>query len=79
MTWSFDTSPMSVFFYFLFLQETNSVFIQLPESWQYIQIEIERPNRGNIPTSSPCGNTMPADDTWIVSLPGPPSTHHSLG
>jgi len=51
----------------------------LPESWQYIQIEIERPNRGNIPTSSPCGNTMPADDTWIVSLPGPPSTHHSLG
>jgi len=51
----------------------------MPQDWQYVEVEIDRPNRGNIPTSSPCGNTMPNDDSWVVSLPGPPATFHSLG
>ncbi|XP_078493524.1 laminin subunit beta-1 isoform X3 [Ciona intestinalis] len=51
----------------------------MPNMWQYVDVTIDRPNRGNIPTSSPCGNTRPEDDEWMTSLPGPPTTHSSLG
>ncbi|XP_076804829.1 laminin subunit beta-1-like isoform X2 [Clavelina lepadiformis] len=51
----------------------------MPNAWQYVEITIDRPNQGNIPTGSPCGNTRPEDDSWMTSLPGPPTTHNSLG
>ena len=53
--------------------------LQMPNMWQYVDISIDRPNQGRIPTSSPCGNTRPEDDHWMTSLPGPPSTHSNLG
>jgi len=66
--------PMSMNYNLVLRYQTN-----MPEGWDYVEVKIDRPNSGNIPTSSPCGNTMPDDDSWTVSLPGPPATHHSLG
>ncbi|XP_028979855.2 laminin subunit beta-2 isoform X1 [Esox lucius] len=40
---------------------------QMPRDWQEVRVTIVRP--GPIPTSSPCGNTIPADDLLTVSLP----------
>ncbi|TSM04853.1 Laminin subunit beta-2 [Bagarius yarrelli] len=40
---------------------------QMPQDWQEVRIKVIRP--GSIPTSSPCGNTIPADDLLTVSLP----------
>ncbi|XP_078517952.1 laminin subunit beta-2 isoform X1 [Lissotriton helveticus] len=40
---------------------------QFPEKWEEVKVSIKRP--GPIPTSSPCGNTIPADDLMTVSLP----------
>ncbi|XP_051874089.1 LOW QUALITY PROTEIN: laminin subunit beta-2 [Pristis pectinata] len=40
---------------------------QFPEEWEKVSISIGRP--GPIPTSSPCGNTIPADDLLVTSLP----------
>jgi len=66
--------PTSMNYNLVLRYQTN-----MPEGWDYVEVKIDRPNSGNIPTSSPCGNTMPDDDSWTVSLPGPPATHHSLG
>ncbi|MGH0162052.1 UNVERIFIED_CONTAM: hypothetical protein FKN15_042284 [Acipenser sinensis] len=40
---------------------------QFPEEWEKVRVSVIRP--GAIPTSSPCGNTIPADDLLVVSLP----------
>ncbi|XP_039459916.1 laminin subunit beta-2 isoform X1 [Oreochromis aureus] len=40
---------------------------QMPRDWEEVQVTVIRP--GPIPTSSPCGNTIPDDDRLIVSLP----------
>uniref|UniRef100_A0A674ETI2 Laminin, beta 2 (laminin S) n=1 Tax=Salmo trutta TaxID=8032 RepID=A0A674ETI2_SALTR len=40
---------------------------QMPRDWGEVRVTIIRP--GPIPTSSPCGNTIPADDMLTVSLP----------
>ncbi|XP_018593226.2 laminin subunit beta-2 isoform X2 [Scleropages formosus] len=40
---------------------------QLPLDWEEVRVTVLRP--GSIPTSSPCGNTIPADDILSVSLP----------
>ncbi|XP_030061842.1 laminin subunit beta-2 isoform X2 [Microcaecilia unicolor] len=48
---------------------------QLPEKWEEVRVSVIRP--GPIPTSSPCGNTIPADDKLSVSLT-PGSRHIAL-
>uniref|UniRef100_A0A672ITP8 Laminin, beta 2 (laminin S) n=1 Tax=Salarias fasciatus TaxID=181472 RepID=A0A672ITP8_SALFA len=40
---------------------------QMPRDWEEVRVTVVRP--GPIPTSSPCGNTIPADDRLTVSLP----------
>uniref|UniRef100_A0A3B3YPJ9 Laminin subunit beta-2 n=1 Tax=Poecilia mexicana TaxID=48701 RepID=A0A3B3YPJ9_9TELE len=40
---------------------------QMPRDWEEVQITVIRP--GSIPTSSPCGNTIPDDDRLTVPLP----------
>ncbi|XP_041417679.1 laminin subunit beta-2 isoform X1 [Xenopus laevis] len=45
---------------------------QLSATWEQVKISVIRP--GPIPTSSPCGNTIPADDLMVASLP--PGTRH---
>uniref|UniRef100_A0A665X2H1 Laminin subunit beta-2-like n=1 Tax=Echeneis naucrates TaxID=173247 RepID=A0A665X2H1_ECHNA len=40
---------------------------QMPRDWEEVRITVVRP--GPIPTSSPCGNTIPNDDRLTVSLP----------
>uniref|UniRef100_A0A4W6G1Q8 Laminin, beta 2 (laminin S) n=1 Tax=Lates calcarifer TaxID=8187 RepID=A0A4W6G1Q8_LATCA len=40
---------------------------QMPRDWEEVQIRVIRP--GPIPTSSPCGNTIPDDDRLTISLP----------
>ncbi|XP_054633682.1 laminin subunit beta-2 isoform X1 [Dunckerocampus dactyliophorus] len=40
---------------------------QMPRDWEEVRITVIRP--GPIPTSSPCGNTIPDDDKLVVSLP----------
>ncbi|KAM4721279.1 laminin subunit beta-2 isoform 2-T2 [Rhinophrynus dorsalis] len=40
---------------------------KLPDKWEQVTISVIRP--GPIPTSSPCGNTIPADDLIAASLP----------
>uniref|UniRef100_A0A8C2XN41 Laminin, beta 2 (laminin S) n=1 Tax=Cyclopterus lumpus TaxID=8103 RepID=A0A8C2XN41_CYCLU len=40
---------------------------QMPRDWEEVRITVIRP--GPIPTSSPCGNTIPDDDRLTVSLP----------
>ncbi|XP_044206819.1 laminin subunit beta-2 isoform X1 [Thunnus albacares] len=40
---------------------------QMPRDWEEVRITVIRP--GPIPTSSPCGNTIPDDDKLTVSLP----------
>uniref|UniRef100_H3B4L9 Laminin subunit beta 2 n=1 Tax=Latimeria chalumnae TaxID=7897 RepID=H3B4L9_LATCH len=40
---------------------------QFPEKWEEVRVSVIRP--GPIPTSSPCGNTIPLDDQLLVSLP----------
>uniref|UniRef100_A0A4W3JYV6 Laminin, beta 2 (laminin S) n=1 Tax=Callorhinchus milii TaxID=7868 RepID=A0A4W3JYV6_CALMI len=40
---------------------------QFPMEWEMVLVSIIRP--GPIPTSSPCGNTIPADDLLVTSLP----------
>nr|XP_060622490.1 laminin subunit beta-2 [Anolis sagrei ordinatus] len=44
---------------------------QLPGKWE-VKVSVIRP--GPIPTSSPCGNTIPADDVMSASLP--PASRH---
>ncbi|XP_036388828.1 laminin subunit beta-2 isoform X2 [Megalops cyprinoides] len=39
----------------------------MPRDWEEVRVTVVRP--GPIPTSSPCGNTIPADDLLSVSLP----------
>lgn len=39
----------------------------MPRDWEEVRITVIRP--GLIPTSSPCGNTIPDDDRLTVSLP----------
>uniref|UniRef100_A0A3Q3G6X1 Laminin subunit beta-2 n=1 Tax=Labrus bergylta TaxID=56723 RepID=A0A3Q3G6X1_9LABR len=39
----------------------------MPRDWEEVRITVVRP--GLIPTSSPCGNTIPDDDRITVSLP----------
>ncbi|XP_062396598.1 laminin subunit beta-2 isoform X1 [Sardina pilchardus] len=41
--------------------------LQLPRDWEEVRVTVVRP--GPIPTSSPCGNTIPADDLLTASLP----------
>lgn len=38
----------------------------MPRDWEEVRITVIRP--GPIPTSSPCGNTIPDDDRISVSL-----------
>uniref|UniRef100_A0A669EIH6 Laminin, beta 2 (laminin S) n=1 Tax=Oreochromis niloticus TaxID=8128 RepID=A0A669EIH6_ORENI len=45
----------------------HNVSMQMPRDWEEVQVTVIRP--GPIPTSSPCGNTIPDDDRLIVSLP----------
>ncbi|XP_053890049.1 laminin subunit beta-2 [Malaclemys terrapin pileata] len=40
---------------------------QLPEPWEEVKLWVLRP--GPIPTGSPCGNTIPADDRLATALP----------
>lgn len=40
--------------------------LQMPRDWEEVRVVVIRP--GPIPTSSPCGNTIPADDLLTVSL-----------
>ncbi|XP_032424850.1 laminin subunit beta-2 isoform X1 [Xiphophorus hellerii] len=40
---------------------------QMPRDWEEVQITVIRP--GSIPTSSPCGNTIPDDDRLTIPLP----------
>lgn len=40
---------------------------EMPRDWEEVRVLVIRP--GPIPTSSPCGNTIPADDQLTVSLP----------
>uniref|UniRef100_A0A3Q2YST7 Laminin, beta 2 (laminin S) n=1 Tax=Hippocampus comes TaxID=109280 RepID=A0A3Q2YST7_HIPCM len=40
---------------------------QMPRDWEEVRITVVRP--GPIPTSSPCGNTIPDDDKLVVALP----------
>nr|XP_032628515.1 laminin subunit beta-2-like [Chelonoidis abingdonii] len=40
---------------------------QLPEPWEEVKLWVLRP--GPIPTGSPCGNTIPADDQLATALP----------
>ncbi|XP_061636801.1 laminin subunit beta-2 isoform X1 [Phyllopteryx taeniolatus] len=40
---------------------------QMPRDWEEVRITVIRP--GPIPTSSPCGNTIPDDDKLVVALP----------
>uniref|UniRef100_A0A7N6BW38 Laminin, beta 2 (laminin S) n=1 Tax=Anabas testudineus TaxID=64144 RepID=A0A7N6BW38_ANATE len=40
---------------------------QMSRDWEEVRITVIRP--GPIPTSSPCGNTIPDDDRLIISLP----------
>eukprot|EP00066_Takifugu_rubripes_P001619 XP_003962939.2 PREDICTED: laminin subunit beta-2 [Takifugu rubripes] len=40
---------------------------QMPRDWEEVRITVIRP--GPIPTSSPCGNTIPDDDRLTVLLP----------
>ncbi|CAF89550.1 unnamed protein product [Tetraodon nigroviridis] len=40
---------------------------QMPRDWEEVRISVIRP--GSIPTSSPCGNTIPDDDRLSVFLP----------
>uniref|UniRef100_I3IZE4 Laminin subunit beta-2 n=1 Tax=Oreochromis niloticus TaxID=8128 RepID=I3IZE4_ORENI len=42
-------------------------YMRLFMDWEEVQVTVIRP--GPIPTSSPCGNTIPDDDRLIVSLP----------
>lgn len=39
----------------------------MPRDWEEVRITVIRP--GPIPTSSPCGNTIPDDDRLTVLLP----------
>uniref|UniRef100_A0A8C4NQ25 Laminin, beta 2 (laminin S) n=1 Tax=Dicentrarchus labrax TaxID=13489 RepID=A0A8C4NQ25_DICLA len=39
----------------------------MPRDWEEVRLTVIRP--GPIPTSSPCGNTIPDDDRLTVSLP----------
>uniref|UniRef100_A0A8B9RKF8 Laminin subunit beta 2 n=1 Tax=Astyanax mexicanus TaxID=7994 RepID=A0A8B9RKF8_ASTMX len=41
--------------------------LQMPRDWEEVRVTVVRP--GPIPTSSPCGNTIPADDLLTVSMP----------
>ncbi|XP_051947740.1 laminin subunit beta-2-like [Xyrauchen texanus] len=41
--------------------------LQMPRDWEEVRVMVVRP--GPIPTSSPCGNTIPADDLQTISLP----------
>lgn len=45
----------------------RTVSLQMPQDWEEVRITVIRP--GPIPTSSPCGNTIPDDDRLTVSLP----------
>ncbi|XP_040262985.1 laminin subunit beta-2 isoform X2 [Bufo bufo] len=47
---------------------------KFPERWQQVKISIIRP--GPIPSSSPCGNTIPSDDLMTTSLPT--TTRHAV-
>uniref|UniRef100_A0A8C8DH37 Laminin subunit beta-2 n=1 Tax=Oncorhynchus tshawytscha TaxID=74940 RepID=A0A8C8DH37_ONCTS len=40
--------------------------VSMPRDWGEVRVTIIRP--GPIPTSSPCGNTIPADDMLTISL-----------
>ncbi|CAL8324931.1 unnamed protein product [Merluccius merluccius] len=40
---------------------------QLLRDWEEVRVTVVRP--GSIPTSSPCGNTIPADDRLTTTLP----------
>ncbi|XP_073447912.1 laminin subunit beta-2 isoform X3 [Aquarana catesbeiana] len=40
---------------------------KFPDMWQQVKITVIRP--GPIPSSSPCGNTIPADDVMTASFP----------
>ncbi|XP_067396984.1 laminin subunit beta-2 isoform X2 [Emydura macquarii macquarii] len=41
--------------------------LQLPEPWEEVTVSVVRP--GPVRPSSPCGNTIPADDRLAVALP----------
>ncbi len=41
--------------------------LKMPRDWEEVRVMVIRP--GPIPTSSPCGNTIPADDLLTISLP----------
>lgn len=45
----------------------NIHLFQMPRDWEEVRITVIRP--GPIPTSSPCGNTIPDDDKLVVALP----------
>uniref|UniRef100_A0A673C8J1 Laminin subunit beta-2-like n=1 Tax=Sphaeramia orbicularis TaxID=375764 RepID=A0A673C8J1_9TELE len=40
---------------------------QMPRDWEEVRITVVRP--GPIPTSSPCGNTIPDDDRLTIAFP----------
>uniref|UniRef100_A0A671WND1 Laminin subunit beta-2 n=1 Tax=Sparus aurata TaxID=8175 RepID=A0A671WND1_SPAAU len=56
--------PYSMEYDLLIRYETQ---VCMPRDWEEVRITVIRP--GPIPTSSPCGNTIPDDDRLTVSLP----------
>ncbi|KAG7265988.1 hypothetical protein CRUP_012648 [Coryphaenoides rupestris] len=46
---------------------TSASWVQLLRDWEEVRVVVVRP--GAIPTSSPCGNTIPADDRLTTTLP----------
>ncbi|XP_061592828.1 laminin subunit beta-2 isoform X1 [Cololabis saira] len=54
--------PFSMEYELLLRYET-----QMPRDWEEVRISVVRP--GPIPTSSPCGNTIPDDDRLTAALP----------
>uniref|UniRef100_A0AAV2M1N9 ubiquitinyl hydrolase 1 n=1 Tax=Knipowitschia caucasica TaxID=637954 RepID=A0AAV2M1N9_KNICA len=62
LEFSINNIPFSMEYELLLRYES-----QMPRDWEEVRVTVVRP--GSIPTSSPCGNTIPDDDRLLLSLP----------
>uniref|UniRef100_A0A8C6TM85 Laminin, beta 2 (laminin S) n=1 Tax=Neogobius melanostomus TaxID=47308 RepID=A0A8C6TM85_9GOBI len=62
LEFTIDNVPFSMEYDLLLRYESP-----MPRDWEEVQVTLTRP--GPIPTSSPCGNTIPDDDRVLLSLP----------
>ncbi|XP_055079201.1 laminin subunit beta-2 [Periophthalmus magnuspinnatus] len=62
LEFTIDNIPFSMEYDLLLRYES-----QMPRDWEEVRVTVVRP--GAIPTSSPCGNTIPDDDRLLLSLP----------